>query len=170
MDKQDFIEVFAHQVKGIMLHKDLVDLFALIGCKADRKFQVHQLYEELEANIETSNLYIATFEEIPELENVGRINLSTTSPITMPTVESERQMWYEKAVNLWAEWEEETLELYSKFLNDDLNNKFWKCMVRKVKCELERVRKLQAKFTYKEIPEVKNVILLNTDGKVTENK
>lgn len=160
MDKQDFLEVLAHQTKGIMLHTELVQLFTLIKMERCRKFQVCQLYEELKSHLETSNLYIKKFGDIPELGNIEKVHISETT-ISAPTLESERIALYEKAVNVWVEWEKETLELYTKISDLDSNNKYWKCKIQEVSKELERARKLQNKFTLIEKPAIKSVVVLN---------
>lgn len=161
MDKQDFLEVLAHQVKGIMFHTELVHLFTLLKMEKCRKFQVCQLCEEMKGHLETSRLYIDTFGEIPEIGNVAKIRLSE-STIHAPTVESEKNMWYEKAVDLWVEWEKETLSLYSKMSDYDPNDRYWKSMVKHVQCELDKARKLQMKYKLVKSPAIKSVVLLNT--------
>lgn len=160
MDKQDFLEVLAHQVKGIMFHTELVHLFTLMKMEKCRKFQLCQLCEEMKYHIETSRLYINIFGALPELGNIERIKLSE-SIITAPNTESEKIAWYEKAVDLWVEWEKLTLSLYSKMSDYDPQDKFWKFLTKHVQCELEKASKLQMKYTFvKDSATNKSVVML----------
>lgn len=160
MDKQDFLEVLAHQTKGIMLHTELVQLFTLIKMKKCRKFQVCQLYEELKTHLETSNLYIDKFGELPELDNIEKVYLSNTT-ISAPFTESERVAMYEMAVDAWVQWEKDTFDLYTRISNLESNNCYWKCLADEVKKELELAKKLQNKYTFKEKQVNKSVVILN---------
>lgn len=162
MNKQDFTKVLAHQLRGIMFHSDLVQLFTLLEMKRCRKFQEHQLCEELKFYLETSNLYIKEFQDIPEIGNIEKLQISE-STIVAPLTESEKIKWYEKAVDMWVDWEKETFELYTEIAEED-KSKYWKCKAKNVERELERARKLQKEFILIDRPNLKSVVVLNTSN------
>lgn len=150
VDKQNYFDVLRHQTQGIMFHSELITLFILLKNEKGKKYHMCQLQEETCNYFKTMNRYINLYGEIPKIYiKQEDISFIINDSISAPTTSAECQQWYEKAVNAWVEWEEETLELYQQMLDFDINDKFWKRMVCCVKSELEKARKIQSKYTLK---------------------
>ena len=149
MEKKDFIEVLTHQTQGIMFHSEMVMLLCFLNKRSESFYQKHQMAEETDNYFCTMQYYIDTFNELPKITDIREGISLYESDIPAPSTQAEREDWYEKAIDAWVEWEEETLELYNKMLNYDVNNRFWHKMVKCVPKELDLARKIQSRYTFR---------------------
>lgn len=112
MQKEMWVSILAHQLKGIMFHADAYGVACLHGYKRLKMAHCKQEREE-------SNTFMVT--RCKSIEHLGEIiDIPPITRIAVPHTASPSEI-----AEMWLKWEMETAELYSKAMIENPECKMW---------------------------------------------
>lgn len=119
-------EILNHQLNGIMLHSDMLDLFTFLDLNKLACIQERQLIEEIKTHIRTKRTVF---------NNTGKLlhaKPDTRQDLSVPTIETqeEKLSLAKQAIQKWRTWEYQTLTVYINACEKESECKLW--------CELKR--------------------------------
>ena len=112
MQKEMWVSILSHQLKGIMFHVDAYGIAVLHGYSRMRMCHAKQVKEETDTFMHTRCKSIECLGEIADIPAVQRI--------AIPPTATEKEI-----AAMWLKWEMEASELYSKASAVDSECDLW---------------------------------------------
>lgn len=128
MQHEMYSEILGHQLKGIMLHSDIYAVAALNGYSRIKWCNCFQLRAELDTHIRTVHKAIDELEEIVEPKQEDRIKVPHTATPS-------------QLLDMWENWERETVELYAKAMAVD-DCRMWRKLYKDAQHELKAIENM----------------------------
>lgn len=129
MTKEAWVNIFVHQLKGIMFHADAYGVSVLHGYKRLKTAHCKQLKEETENFMYTRQKSIERLGEIVDIPTVQRI--------AVPPNATEKEI-----ADMWMKWETEAAEVYAKAVLEEPTCKMWVCLHSGATDEMHRISKM----------------------------
>lgn len=109
-------KISAHQVQGVMLHRDMMVYYDFLGLHCFKKMHKLQLFQELCCNNKINRYAINHLNRIIILDNVNpifHIPSNWGNVDRMDVTNNNRQTYLKSGMEQWYKWECSTKELYS---------------------------------------------------------
>lgn len=112
-----FANISAHQISGIMLHKNMMKAYEFLGIDFMAMWHKHQLMEEMQCSNDI-DLFV--------IQNLNRVltDRHSPAPFTVPSnwgnvsrleiSNTNRKQYFKEMFDKWHEWEKRTKALYDK--------------------------------------------------------
>ncbi len=130
MDKQMYVDILAHQLKGIMFHSDAYSVACLHGYKQLMTAHCKQVRAESECFMYTRCKSIEALDEI--------VDIPKQTQLVVPHDASP-----DVIIDIWHKWEAETVAIYAKAVATEPTCKYWLELHKEAVKELECIPKMK---------------------------
>lgn len=131
-------EVLNHQLNGIMLHANMLDLFIALELPKLERIQEHQLIDEIKNHIKTKREFFSGADKMVKLTPVVQSELTISAAET----KAEKKSVARQAVRKWREWEVKTIAVYAEACKKEPTCKLWQKLRQCVEREIKHIDKI----------------------------
>lgn len=147
-----FKEILARMLKGLMTHEQLANYYDFLGLQGYKKCHECHFYEESKCYRKFYHYFIKRYNKLlPELnfENPNVIPINWYNYTRQDVDTKTKRSAVEQGLNVWVNWEKETLDLYQRMYQNLMNlgevaaaNELCK-IIKEVEEELQTAEKYQ---------------------------